>query len=361
VAVSDEVADEADGDDDPGHDPGHDPGQNDPDHDDPGHDDRGGRIAAGRRATARLTGTATSWFEDQRRRRPLVDLVQRFARRDGEAAGGVLGSAVAFRIFLLVAPLVLALVGAMGFLVDRVSSEDATEAVGVSGELASQIRSAFEQSSTARWVALLTGLVGTATAGRSLTKVLVVASALAWRQGDVRPRAQLRVVASVVSLMAGVLVIAALINRVRAEAGVGVAATSVLAAGLLYGVGWFLTSLLLPRATSDPTALLPGAVLVATTATVLQWGMQFYLPDRVSQASELYGSLGLTLATLGVFFLFGRVLVAAMVLDAVVWERFGSIATFVFGLPGLRALPRRAPRVARYFGLDPDGDEPGDP
>lgn len=320
----------------------------------------GGRIVGARRAAERVAGAASSWFEGQRRRRPLLDLLDRFARRDAEAAGGVLGSAVAFRIFLFAAPLLLALVGALGFLVGHVSSDDVSDSVGVSGQLASQIRGAFEQSSTARWVALVVGLVGAASAGRSLTKVLVVASALAW-QRQVRPRAELRVIAGVVSLFLGMVVAACLLNRLRDLAGVGVATTSLVALGVVYGVGWFLISLLLPRAETDPTALLPGAVLVGSTVTVLQWGTQFYLPNRVSQASELYGSLGLTLATLGVFFLFGRVLVAALVLNAVVWERFGSIASFVFGLPGLRSLPRRVPRLARFFGLETeeaDGDDP---
>lgn len=318
-------------------------------------DGRRGRVDAVRRAVAQATGSAASWFEAQRRRRPIVDLLQRFVERDGEAAGSVLGSAVAYRVFLFTAPLLLALVGALGLLSGHVSPSDTSEAVGVSGQLAAQIRDAFDQSSSARWVALGIGLVGAATAGRSLTKVLVVASALAWRQTQTRPRTQLRVVAAVVSLLTGVLVVAAVLNRVRAEAGVGVAATSLVIAGLVYGVGWFFISLLLPRAASDPTAVLPGAVLVGATVSVLQWGMQFYLPDRVSQASDLYGSLGITLATLAVFFVFGRVVVASLVLNAVVWERFGSIASFVFGLPGLRALPRRLPRLARFFGLETDG------
>ncbi len=313
-----------------------------------------GRVDAARQAVVSATGSVASWFEGQRRRRPMVDLLQRFVERDGEAAGSVLGSAVAYRIFLFAAPLLLALVGALGLLSGHVSPRDASNAVGVSGHLATQISDAFDQSSSARWVALGTGVVGAVWAGRSLTKVLVVASALAW-QKPARPRAELRVIAAVVSLLTGVVVVAGVLNRLRALAGVGVATTSLLAAGVVYGVGWFFISLMLPRAESDPTAVLPGAVLVGSTVSTLQWGTQFYLPDRVSQASELYGALGVTLATLAVFFLFGRVLVAALVLNAVIWERFGSIASFVFGLPGLRALPRRVPRLARFFGLDLEG------
>ena len=56
-----------------------------------------------------------AWVERQRTR-PLIDLVHHFFNRDAEAAGGVLGSAVAFRVFLFFVPLVLFVFGLLGFL-----------------------------------------------------------------------------------------------------------------------------------------------------------------------------------------------------------------------------------------------------
>ena len=60
--------------------------------------------------------------------------------------------------------------------------------------------------------------------------------------------------------------------------------------------------MLLPRATTDPSALLPGARLVGLTLVGMQAVSQLYLPDRLSRASELYGAIGTTIVTLGWFF-----------------------------------------------------------
>ena len=56
---------------------------------------------------------------------------------------------------------------------------------------------------------------------------------------------------------------------------------------------------------------------------------------------------------LGWFFIIGRAIVFAMMLNAVIYERFGGISDFVFSLPGLRVLARRSPRLRHFFDLDP--------
>ena len=45
-----------------------------------------------------------------------------------------------------------------------------------------------------------------------------------------------------------------------------------------------------------------------------------------------------------------------MSINAVVYERFGSISQFVFSLPVLRALPRKWEWVGRFFQLEPRTD-----
>ena len=124
------------------------------------------------------------------------------------------------------------------------------------------------------------------------------------------------------------------------------------AAFAIYVTAWTVLSLLLPRATADPGVVLPGAALMGLVFTGLQAVSQLYLSARISEASELYGSIAAAVVTLGLFFIVGRAVVLALTLNAVVFERFGSISTFVFGLPGLRALPRRSDRFRRFFGLD---------
>jgi uncharacterized BrkB/YihY/UPF0761 family membrane protein len=290
-------------------------------------------------------------YEDQ----PMIDISLRLYQRDREVAGTVVGSAIAFRLFLFFVPLLLFLVGLAGFV--AVDAEDVNEQAGITGGLAEQIQTAFDQPGTTRWVALLLGLFGLATTGRSLSKVMVASSTLAWRL-PTTTRASLKVIGGLVGLIAGVGLLAVLVSRVRSEYGVAVTGLSFLIVFVGYVLGWLAVSMLMPRATSDPAVLLPGAVLVGATITVLQVVSQVYLPNRVGRASELYGAVGATIVTLGWFFILGRVIVIAMCLDAVIHERFGTIARLVFSLPLLRSLARRSAWIRRFFDLDDAAADP---
>ena len=59
-------------------------------------------------------------------------------------------------------------------------------------------------------------------------------------------------------------------------------------------------------------------------------------------------------------FLIGRVMASSFILDAVVYERIGSVSELAFALPGVRRIPERFPRVRRYFDLDRESEGVGD-
>ena len=120
----------------------------------------------------------------------------------------------------------------------------------------------------------------------------------------------------------------------------------------LYLVLWSLVYLALPRKTTDPGAALPGGLIVALVLTGLQSFTQLFLPNQIANSSSLYGSIGVLLAFLGWFFILGRVIAFSFAVNAVVYERLGSVSHLVFSLPGLRDLPRRFPPVGRFFELD---------
>ena len=285
--------------------------------------------------------------------RPLIDVAQRIYRRDRESAGTVVGSAVAFRLFLFFVPLLLFLVGLVGIIATWVDAEEVQEQTGITGGLADQIDAALSQPDSSRWIATILGLFGMASAGRALSKVLVSASCLAWRL-PVRAKASLRIVGGIVGLVAGIGLVAVIVNRIRADLGLAATGLSFLAAVVVYGLAWLALSMILPRATNDPGALLPGAVLVGLTIAGMQAVSQLYLPNRMGQASELYGAIGTTIVTLGWFFILGRAMVLAMALNAVIHERFGTISQAVFSLPVLRVLPRKSRWIRRFFDLDPE-------
>ena len=284
-------------------------------------------------------------------RRPVVDVLMRVYRRDRESAGTLVGSAIAFRLFLFFVPLVLFAVGVLGFIGEQYDASEVNDAAGIKGTLAAQIAAALSQPNSTRWIAVLLGLVGMVTAGRALSKVLVQASCLAW-QLPVGSKASVRIVGGVIGLVVGIGLITVLVSRARAELGIAVTGISFLVAFVLYVPLWVLLTAMLRRATTDPGALLPGAVLLAATIVTLQAVSVLYLPDRFQRASAVYGAIGSTIVTLGWFFALGRVIPLALALNAVIHERFGSVARFAFSLPVLRLLARHSKLIRRVFNLE---------
>jgi uncharacterized BrkB/YihY/UPF0761 family membrane protein len=288
---------------------------------------------------------------DKNHDRPVIDVGLRFYQRDREAAGTIVGSALAFRLFLFFVPVVLFFVGLLGFFAQWTDAHDLNQTAGLTGTLAAQINTALTQPNTTRWLAIVAGLVGIVWTGRSLSKVMVSASCLAWRL-PITTKATVRLIGAIVALVVGIALVCTITNRVRRDLGLGAASLSFVAVFALYGLAWMAMSMLLPRATKDPGALLPGAVLVGALLATMQAIAQLYLPDKLDRTSALYGAIGTTIVTLGWFFLVGRGMVLGMSLDAVIYERFGSISQFVFGLPLIRVLPRKSAWIRDFFDLE---------
>ena len=153
----------------------------------------------------------------------------------------------------------------------------------------------------------------------------------------------------------------AIVNRINQAAGIAVSSVSILGMTAIYAVLWLLLLQALPRTTTDPGASIPGAALVAVVLGLLQLVTQFYLPNQVNNASQLYGQLGVLVAFLGWFFFLGRSIAFACALNAVIYERVGSLSAVFFALPVIRQIPQRVPAVSRYFALDYEPDEPDEP
>ena len=296
----------------------------------------------------RLT-PARRWLAKYRER-PVVNVVFATFRRDRQATGWVMSSALAFRLFLFFLPLMLLTIGVAGFASAVADARSANHAAGISGGLAKQVSTAFHQPGITRWLAVLLGLSGVLLAGRSLSRVLYAASAAAWGLPPGN-RARLRAVGAVAGLVCTIGLIAVLINRIRESLGLGLASVSFVPALVIYAIAWLGILLFLPRATKDPGALLPGSVLIALTITVMHAVSELYLPDHLDRASQLYGAFGTTVATLGWFFILGRAVIISMELNAALYDQYGSVSKVAFSLPLLRAMARRSPRVRRFFDL----------
>ena len=96
---------------------------------------------------------------------PVVVLGASVVERDTETGGSMVGSALAFRLFLFFVPLLLVVVGVAGFVGGRIDPDQLNHTVGVSGGLGDQIRRAFNQSGKGPWVITAVGLFGLVSTG----------------------------------------------------------------------------------------------------------------------------------------------------------------------------------------------------
>ncbi len=283
----------------------------------------------------------------------MLDLAFLFFERDRDTDGSVVASAVALRVFLFFIPLVLVVVAALGFLATYLDAGQVSRDVGVTGGLARQINGALQQSSRARWLALLSGVWGALLTGRSLARVLIAASRRAWSMPSREASARrMRVVGALAGMIGAAGALAMIANRARDAIGVVGGSATIVTAALVYAAAWFVVSLALPRATSDRSAVLPGALFVGVILAGGQYMLQFTFPGQISRASELYGAIGLVIVSLSWFFIVGRVFVASFVLDAVVWERFGSATAWMLRWQALRRVVTKRVWLQRLLGAD---------
>ena len=69
---------------------------------------------------------------------------------------------------------------------------------------------------------------------------------------------------------------------------------------------------------------MPGALLVGIGTQGLYLFTVLYLNHRIESATEAYGALGIAASCLAWLYLVGRLVVAAPVLNATLWERYGA-------------------------------------
>ncbi|UDY35385.1 YhjD/YihY/BrkB family envelope integrity protein [Dermatobacter hominis] len=252
---------------------------------------------------------------------PLIDTGFELYERDSRIAGGMLAGAIAFRLFLLVVPLLLILVAGLGFLHESESERGASDQLGFSQALVDTMSTVGANAARGRWITLWVGLVATVFAVRTLIKSLRIVHNLAWGTSR-KPSANrpldvlvgVGVVALVIAMMA-----AAQWARARTPGG-GILASVVI--GVVATGIYLVVELLLPRAEGTSwLGLVPGAVLVGAGTQALHAATVFYFAGRVSRMSETYGPLGVAIVVLLWLYILGRLIVGAAVLNAGLTDR----------------------------------------
>jgi uncharacterized BrkB/YihY/UPF0761 family membrane protein len=131
-----------------------------------------------------------------------------------------------------------------------------------------------------------------------------------------KPRAVGELLLAVVLLLVSSCVAAVVRNH---SPGYGL--VLMLADSVMYAAIWWGFSTRLPHGAASVFELVPGALVFGLGVQVLHLVAVYYLADRLTRASVLYGSLGIAAAILFGLYLVGRLIIAAAVLNAGLFAR----------------------------------------
>lgn len=267
-----------------------------------------------------VTDQGKKLIDETRATVPPVDMGFAAVERDNHIGGFLLAGAIAFRLFVFVLPvylLALVIAGAI-FAFDPDQTEDVANGAGMSKYLAGTIGDAAQTSHKSLWLLIPVTLYAMVSAGRSVEKAIAAAHARAW-DIPLPKRKPHYVVLGVLGFAFSILLATRMVSIIRHGALVPV--SMVLGGGIYFGL-WLLASLLLPRRPGISwLSLVPGAILMGVGTQCLYLFNVLYLNHKIQSASAAYGALGVAASALLWLYLLGRLMVAAPVLNATIWQR----------------------------------------
>jgi len=286
--------------------------------------------------TARISGTATrvrTRVEDTaskatatataaRRRYQHVETAFQTYERDKRAVGNVLAGAVAFRLFMYLLPLALAVITLLGIIAGFDPKEPArlVHNSGLGKTVVDSVATATAASKKSLWVLVPLSLYALYSGGSGVIKVVYAIHAVAWGQPVTKARRAASAAFALFGVAVAILAVLAVLQWIHKQSG-GLGLGAALATTVVYVAAWLLASRHLPHGDAPWRALLPGAVLVGVGFEALHLVGEFYLGKQISSASETYGALGTAAAIIAWLYLFSRLLVGSAMLNATMWER----------------------------------------
>jgi uncharacterized BrkB/YihY/UPF0761 family membrane protein len=262
------------------------------------------------------------WIEAARRRWALVDATFEAIERDSEIGGVILAGALSYRLFVFALPLAFFLVSGLGLLASALGKEPnlIVNSVGFAGVITKQVESASKGASN-WWVALSSFFV-LAYATRVLLRAVAIVHSLAWHRSAAAVKVSARSLGVFGAAVVGQLALVAAVGAIAHQSAVGgifaVVALVLALAGL-----WLIVSLHVPHAGARWTQLLPGSLFYAVGIVCVVLFNILILDQLLKEKSSTYGALGIAAALLLGFFLMGRVIVGAAVLNVTLYERQG--------------------------------------
>lgn len=287
-------------------------------------------------------------FAPLARRWSWIRTALRVQERFSEVHGGSLAAAVTLSAFLSLFPLLLALIGVLGFFSSRAADlpGDVVARLGLTGDAAEAVTSSIDVAERSRRVASVIGVVGLLWSGLGLVAALQQAFNSVWQVGGrgLKDKAY-----GLLWLMGAVLILAASV-ALTALLGLlpGPAAPVALLGALAVDTAlWLWTMRVLCNRDVGWKALVPGAVFGAVGLEVLKVLGGIYVPRAVAGSSALYGSIGIVFAVIAWLLVLGRLVVYVATLNVVRWEEDHGTVTAEVELP---RIPGAVPVVATRSG-----------
>src|SRR5947209_3767483 len=228
-----------------------------------------------------------------RRRYGAVETAFHAYERDKRAVGNVLAGAIAFRLFVYLLPLVLAILTILGIIAgfDPNQSQELVKHSGLGKTVVDSVTTATATSKKSLWLFIPLSLYALYSGGLGVIKVLRAIHAVAWGEPLTKAKRGVAAAFGLFAVAIGLLAIVALLQWIHKQAG-GVGVIATILTVFVYIAGWLAASRLLPHGDATWRALLPGAILVGVGFETLHLISALYLGSKIESASETYGSLG---------------------------------------------------------------------
>src|SRR5947208_3306121 len=252
-----------------------------------------------------VVGRADQTAKAARRQYRAVETAFSTYERDKRAVGNVLAGAVAFRLFVYLLPLALAVLTILGIIAGFDPSEPTklAKSSGLGRTVIDSVSTATTASKKSLWLLIPLSLYALYSGGSGVIKVLRAIHAVAWGEPLTKARRGYAAAFALFGVAVGLLAILAVLQWIHQRLG-GVGLIPAILTTVVYIAGWLMASRALPHGDAPWQALLPGAILVGVGFEALHLIGAFYLGSKIASASETYGALGAAAAIIAWLYLF---------------------------------------------------------
>src|SRR3954447_3856990 len=235
----------------------------------------------------------------------------------------LLAGGLAYRLFFWLTAFGLFTAALLSFWV-RESPDDVKSTAtsfGLAGVAASSATQAVNSGSHNRWYFLIAGTLLLLYFGMGAMRALHVTAVLAWRLEPTRMQRPVRAGIWFGAALIGGILLSLSTEWVRHHApGTGVLAIALSAAAYVVFVLFIFQAL--PHGPVESwKALVPGAIEVGVGLFAIQAVVVYYLAAKLERSPDLYGALGGATVVLLWLFLFARLIVSGMFLNATLARR----------------------------------------